>query len=577
MISYNCRLHFSSKKAGLYGILLVEKKEPGEYQMEPIFTEDQLKNMSREALIELMQVMQEKQRKTETKMKLMEEKQKELEFLNAMLSDRLTLAKKQRFGASSEKYADGYEQMNLFNEAEAASDGEPDPEKEIEVTSHKRKKHAGKKEEDLSHFEVTERIEYKLTGQERYCPDCGKKYKVVTKETVKRLKFVPARFEVVEEISYVYSCPECGAMKRLEKVPALIKGSIATPSLVAGIMNAKYVNGMPLARQEREFARYNLKLSTKTMANWMVSCADRYLRLLYDRMKEEFLKSRYIHCDETRVQVIDEPKQQGSTQNWMWVYLTDRYSEAPQMVLFDYERTRAGYHPKNFLGDQFEGYLTCDGYQAYHGLKDSIVVSGCFTHARRRFDAALTALKKDFTKEQLRGTVAYQAMSRIGILYKIEELIQDKTPEERYLERQKQSRPVVDAFFEWLHSMEDSVDRSSLIGDAILYALNQETYLRRYLEDGHLSIDNNSAERAIKNFAVGRRNWLFSKSIRGADASATIYSITETALLNGLKPYLYLTYVLDQLRRMGSFPEEEKLDQLLPWSKELPKELRTTE
>ena len=141
--------------------------------------------------------------------------------------------------------------------------GEPDPEK-IKVTSHKRKSMPGKKEEDLSHFEVTERIEYKLTGQERYCPDCGKKYKGRLK-TVKRLKFVPARFEVVEEISYVYSCPECGAMKRLEKVPALIKGSIATPSLVAGIMNAKYVNGMPLARQERN-SQDNLKLSTKTMA-----------------------------------------------------------------------------------------------------------------------------------------------------------------------------------------------------------------------------------------------------------------------------------------------------------------------
>ena len=154
---------------------------------------------------------------------------------------------------------------------------------------------------------------------------------------------------------------------------------------------------------------------------------------------------------------------------------------------------------------------------------------------RRPFDAALTVLKKDFTKEQLKETVAYQAMTRIGILYKVEELIKDKTPEERYQERQKQSRPIVDALFEWLHSMEDSVDRSSLIGDAILYALNQETYLRRYLEDGHLSIDNNSAERAIKNFAVGRRNWLFSKSIHGADASAVVYSITETALLNGLK------------------------------------------
>ena len=486
--------------------------------MEPMFTAEQLNRMSRENLIELMQVMQKQQQKTETKLQLMEEKQKELEFINAMLSERLTLDRRRRFGASSEKYAEGYEQLNLFNEAEAALDEEETAEEKIEVASHKRKKHTGKKEEDLSGFEVTERIEYKLTGEDRYCPDCGEKYKVVTKETVKRLKFVPASFEVVEEISYVYSCPECGAMKRMEKVPGLIKGSIATPSLVAGIMNAKYVNGMPLAGQEREFARYGLKLSTKTMANWIISCADHYLKLVYDRMKEEFLKSRYIHCDETRLQVIDEPGQQGCTQNWMWVYLTDRYSEAPQMVLFDYERTRSGYHPKNFLGNKFEGYLTCDGYQAYHGLKDSVTVTGCFTHARRRFDAALTALKKDFTKEQHQSTVTYQAMSRIGILYKIEELIQDKSPQERYQERQKQSRPVVDAFFEWLHTMEDSVDRSSLIGDATLYALNQEVYLRRYLEDGHLSIDNNSAERAIKNFAARRRNWLFSKSIRGADA-----------------------------------------------------------
>ena len=399
---------------------------------------------------------------------------------------------------------------------------------------------------------------------------------IVTKETVKRLKFVPAKFEVVEEVTYVYSCPECGSMKRPEKIPPLVSGgSIATPSLVAGIMNAKYVNGMPLARQEREFARYGLNLSTKTMANWIIGCADRYLKLLYDRMKEEFLKSRYIHCDETRIQVIGEPDQKGSTQNWMWVYLTDEYSGSPQMALFDYERTRAGYHPVKFLDGRFHGYLTCDGYQAYHGLDDSITVTGCFTHARRRFDAALTALKKDFTKEQLKETVAYQAMARIGILYKVEELIRNKTPEERYEERQKQSRPVVDALFEWLHSMEDSVDRSSLIGDAILYTLNQEPYLRRYLEDGHLSIDNNSAERAIKNFAVGRRNWLFARSIRGADASAIVYSITETALLNGLKPYAYLTYVLDQLRQMGPFPKPEELDRLLPWSDDLPDGFRT--
>ena len=546
--------------------------------MEPFFTEEQLNGMSRENLIELMKLMKEQSAKKDTEIQLLKDKQKELEFMNAMLSDRLALARRKQFGSSSEKYAEGYEQMDLFNEAEASADPEAEEPtfEEVHPSSYKRKKRTGKKEEDLSDFEVTETIEYKLAGEDRYCPECGKKYRIVTKETVKRLKFVPAKFEVVEEVTYVYSCPECGFMKRPEKTPPLVSGgSIATPSLVAGIMNAKYVNGMPLARQEREFARYNLNLSTKTMANWIIGCANRYLKPLYDRMKEEFLKSRYIHCDETRIQVIGEPDQKGTTQNWMWVYLTDEYSESPRMALFDYERTRAGYHPVKFLDGRFHGYLTCDGYQAYHGLDDSITVTGCFTHARRRFDAALTALKKDFTREQLKETVAYNAMTRIGILYKVEELIRNKTPEERYEERQKQSRPVVDALFEWLHSMEDSVDRSSLIGDAILYTLNQEPYLRRYLDDGHLSIDNNSAERAIKNFAVGRRNWLFAKSIRGADASAVVYSITETALLNGLKPYVYLTYVLDQIRQMGPFPKPDELERLLPWSDDLPEEFRT--
>ena len=502
--------------------------------MDPIFTEEQLNRMSSKDMRSLLKIMmqhQQKQEETlqkqETRIQLLEEQKKELEFLNAMLSDRLTLAQKKRFGASSEKYAEGYTQMNLFNEAEQEADpnaSEPDLE-EVHPSPYRRKKRRGKKEEDLSSFETTEVIEYKLTGTDGYCPDCNTKYKVVTKETVKRLKFIPARFEVVEEVTFVYSCPKCGAMKRPEKTAPLLKGSVATPSLVAGIMNAKYVNGMPLARQEREFARYDLDLSTKTMANWIIQCADRYLQPLYDLMKEELLRSKYLHGDETRIQVIDEPDQKGSTQNWMWVYLTDESSGSPQMVLFQYERTRAGYHPKEFLGNLFEGYFTCDGYQAYHSLPDGITVTGCMAHARRRFDEALTVLKKDFTKEQLKETTAYQAMARIGILYKIEEMIREKSPEERYEERQKQAKPLLEAFFEWLHTLEDSVDRSSLIGEAVLYTLNQEVYLKRYLEDGHLSIDNLAAERSLKNFATGRRNWLFAKSIHGAQASATVYSI----------------------------------------------------
>ena len=533
--------------------------------------------MSKENIITLIQAMQVHQKKQETEIQLLKEKTKELEFMNALLSDRLALAQRKQFGSSSEKYAEGYEQMDLFNEAEQEADpnaAEPEME-EIHPKSYKRKKPTGKKEEDLSAFETTEVIKHKLEGNDRFCPECGTKYKVVTTETVKYLKFIPARFEVVEETTYVYACPKCGMMKRPQKDPSLLKGSVATPSLVAGIMNAKYVNGMPLARQEREFARYNLNLSTKTMANWIILCAKRYLQPIYDLMREEFLRSRYIHCDETRLQVIDEPEQKGTTQNWMWVYLTDEYSGSPRMVLFQYERTRGGYHPVEFLGDEFRGYLTCDGYQAYRGLPEQITVTGCMAHARRRFDEALTPLKKGFTKEQLKETTAYQAMARIGMLYKIEELIRNQSPEERYAERQKQSKPLLEAFFGWLHTLEGSVNRSSKIGEAVLYALNQEKYLKAYLEDGHLSIDNSAAERAIKNFAIGRRNWLFSKSIKGAEASATVYSITETALLNGLKPYDYVAYILERMKDLGPFPSKEDLQQLLPWSESIPESCRT--
>ena len=239
-----------------------------------------------------------------------------------------------------------------------------------------------------------------------------------------------------------------------------------------------------------------------------------------------------------------------------------------KLGMVDKEKKYCGFIVE-FLGDQFEGYFTCDGYQAYHSLPGRIAVTGYMAHARRRFDEALTVLKKDFTKEELKETTAYQAMARIGMLYKIEEMIRDKSPKERYEERQKQAKPLLEAFFEWLHRLEDSVDRSSMIGEAVLYALNQEVYLKRYLEDGHLSIDNLAAERALKNFATGRRNWLFAKSIRGAQASATVYSITETAMLNGQKPYNYLTYVMEKMKDLGPFPEKGAMLELLPWSSSL--------
>jgi len=536
-----------------------------------IFTEEQMKNMSPEHLAQLVAIQQKQVQKLTSQVRLYQEQVKELEFPNAMLSDKLTLAQRKRFGSSSERYADGYEQITLFNEAEEEADSmiaEPEYE-EVHPASYKRKKAKGKKEEDLSSFPVV-RVEHKLEGEALFCVECGTKRKVVTTETHRYLRFVPARFETVEDVVYVYSCPECSDMVRASKTPSLLKGSIATPSLVAAIMNGKYVNGLPLYRQQQEFKRYGLNLSDKTMANWMIRCSEDYLYPLYDRMKHDLLESSYLNCDETRIQVLDEPEQKAETTNWMWVYLTGPYSGSPLMVLFEYERTRGGYHPKEFL-EGYAGFLTTDGYQVYHSLPESITVTGCLAHSRRRFEACLTPLKKTLTREQLKETVAHEAMVRIGMLYKIEELLTDKTPEERYIERQKQSKPLLDAFFEWLHLLNtDDLDRRSLIGEAILYTLGQEVYLRRYLEDGHLSIDNLAAERAIKTFAIGRRNWLFSKSICGAEASAVIYSITETAKLNNLAPYNYLTYVLETMAAHQKDTDYTFIDDLLPWSPNLP-------
>lgn len=549
----------------------------------PIFNDEQLNKMSKENLTEVILLMQKQQSKLEEKIsglqkkqQLLEEKNKELEFINALLSERLSIAQRKRFGSSSEKYTDGYEQMNLFNEAEetAVEDAEEPVMEEICPKPYKRKKRKGKKEQDLSAYPVTETIHYTLNGEDGFCPECGTAMKEVTTEITKTLKFIPAHFEVLEEVVHVYSCPKCSAMERAEKPQPFLKGSIATPSLVAGIMNAKYVNGMPLARQEREFKRYDLNLSAKTMANWIILCAQRFLEPLYNKMKEVFLQSHYAHCDETRIQVLDEPEQKPETQNWMWVYMIDGNSDGPRMVLFEYERTRGGYHPKEFL-DGYSGYLTTDGYQSYHNLPESIQVTGCMAHSRRRFEECLTILKKQLTKEQLKQTIAYQAMERIAMLYKIEELIKNEPPEKKYEVRQTQAKPLVDAYFAWLHTFEEDVDRSSKIGDAILYALNQEKYLRRYLEDGHLSIDNNECERSIKNFAVGRRNWLFAKSIKGANASAIVYSITETAILHGLRPYNYLAYVMEKISQAPQFGNDSYLNELLPWSSALPDNLKS--
>ena len=253
----------------------------------------------------------------------------------------------------------------------------------------------------------------------------------------------------------------------------------------------------------------------------------------------------------------------------MWVYRTGELCNTPPVILYIYEQTRGGYHPRNFLGDS-TGYLTTDGYQAYHSLEDKFTVTGCMSHCRRKFIECLKVLPE----KQHKVTIAFEAKKRIAMLYQIEDILKDRSPKERYEERLHQSKPILDAFFEWLEPMKSQSDSNSLIGKAIRYALNQRKYLEGYLLDGNIPIDNNASERAVKPFVMHRKAWLFCNTPNGADASGIIYSIVETAKANGLHPYNYLTHLLENIPKHMSDTNLNFLQELLPWSASLPDKCR---
>ncbi|EHQ90126.1 transposase [Desulfosporosinus youngiae DSM 17734] len=492
------------------------------------------------------------------------------------MTQQLALAQHQRYGRSSEKSnpEDGVKQLSFcFNEAEvqASSDVTEPTIEDIIKKPARTKKQKGKRQQDLSDFPV-ERIEHKLSEEACSCPHCSSPLKVINRELSNYMKFVPAHFENEEHVVYVYGCTncECDHIERAEKEKPLLRGSVATPSVVAAVINGKYVNSVPLARQEKEFQRYGVNLSRQTMANWIIRCTEDYLSLLYDALREELLSCPAIQCDETRVQVIKEDGRPAESDSWMWIYRTGELTEQPPIVLYNYQMTRQAQHPKTFLSG-YKGYLTCDGYAAYHSMSEDIVVSGCMAHVRRKFNDCLVALPAKDRK----GTVAEEALKRLALLYKIEDFLETKTEEERREGRLQQSKPILEAFFEWLKPMEVAADSQSLIGKAVKYALNQQTYLETYLLNGLIPIDNNAAERAAKAFAVGRNNWMFCYSPNGAKASSIIYSIVETAKANGLRPYEYFSYLLETIPQYLDGKQREFIKDLMPWSSTLPDRCRS--
>ena len=316
-----------------------------------------------------------------------------------------------------------------------------------------------------------------------------------------------------------------------------------------------------------------MNLSRQTLANWMITISDRYLELIYRRMHQEILKSRLIHCDETPFKLV-VPGKKPNSKAYMWVYHTmETYGSHP-IFLYDYQGGRSSDIPREFLKG-YRGVLVTDGYQVYHKLAnerpDELKVAGCWAHCKRKFDDVLKALKAS----NPRGSVAAEAHKRIAAIYHVDNMYKTASDEERLDHRQKSVKPLVDAFFSWIKSIDTAyLDKSGALYGAINYAINQETYLRAFLNNPIIPLDNNDAERSIKKFCVGKHSWHIIASKRGARASAILYSIAETSKANGLKPFEYFRYLLEGMLAHLDDKPSDYIDNLLPWSDKIPEYCR---
>lgn len=500
------------------------------------------------------------------------ERNEELEAKLKWYEEQFRLLQKQKYGASSEKTNTDQLSLPLFNEAEDTADPKVE-EPALDTITYKRKKTRKTRDELMEDLPV-EIINYELSPEDQVCSCCGHETHQMSKEIRKELQIIPAQVKVVKHVRHVYACRHC-EKEGIEtpivtaKMPApIFPKSYASPSIVAYIMNQKYVEGLPLYRQESQLKYLGVDLSRQTFSNWMVEGADRWLSIVYNRMRDHLLEEDIMHADETTLQVLKEPGRSAESKSYMWLYRNGR--GRPPNILFEYQRTRASKHPEAFLSG-FNGYLHVDGYRGYDNIPN-ITLSGCWSHARRYFDEALKALPKGADQSKLTATEGLQYCNR---LFDIERECLDKTPEKRFKIRLERSQPVLDAFLAWLKAQTPKVLPKSALGKAIKYCRNQWHKLIVFLEDGRLEIDNNRSERSIKPFVIGRKNFLFSNTPKGAKSSAIIYSIVETAKENGLIPFEYLKYLFEQLPNIDT-TDKDAIDQLLPWSTAIPLHCQST-
>ena len=533
------------------------------------YTEEQLNSVDKSFLIQLLLQQQEQLEAITKDLHASNEKMQ-------LLMEQVILGKQNRFGRSSEKMEDTSQicfcevdgTIVFFNEAEAVCDLNAAEPEDLELKLPKQPKRKGKKEADLSGLPVR-RIDHYLSAEELEAEFGVKGWKQLPDAISRKYYFVPAKVEVEEHHIGVYASKTDEHMVKADHPKALLHGSLVSPSLGAAIINGKYVNAVPLYRLEQEFQRYGLQITRQNMANWCIRLAEEYLSILYDHLHKELYFYHVIQADETPVLVNHDGRGAGS-KSWMWVYRSGHLYQDRQIVLYEYQQTRNASHPREFLKG-YDGICVTDGYQVYHTLEkelEELTIAGCWVHCRRRFDEALKLIPKSCQKE----SNAFLLMKQIQAIYREEGKLNDLSSDERLKQRQAVIKPLVDAFFAYLKTI--NVSKKDKFGDAVGYALNQEKYLRVFLTDGDVPIDNNASERAIRGFCIGKKNWRMIDTINGAKSSAIIYSIVETAKANNLKPYDYVQYLLEEIPKHMNDKDCSFLEDLLPWSEKLPAGIR---
>ena len=533
-------------------------------------TTEQLNSLSKDELVSMMMSMQDR----------VESLSSRLDYL----TEQIAISNNRQFGRRTEKLDQIIGQGafdaagNLyFNEAEALNDARTgDTEPTIaEVVRSRTPRPRGKKEADLKDIPVvvlpTVEVPAETLVREFGSVDNCRR---MNDEVYKRLVYIPAGWKVEETHVAVYKS-RSGKKKFVKgEAPAyLLRGSIVSPELEAAIINGKFVNALPYRRIEADFKRNGVNISEQNMASWTVKCSDRYLSRLYDHLHRELIKHHVIQVDETTVEVSKDGRDAGS-KSYMWVYRTGEFYRDTPIVLYDYQKTRHHDHPKEFL-QGFNGIAACDGFSGYKALAKEMpgfAIAECWAHARRKFADAVKAKKRPDRKDSLSA----DALKMIAAVCHADKQLKEMDPQERQVRRDKEVRPLVDAFFAWVHKTDEdkTVYMSDATRDGIRYCINQEPYLRVFLTDGEVPIDNNRAEGTIRGFTIGRKNWMMIDTVSGAKASAVIYSLVETAKLNGLNPYYYFVHLLKELPKLKQFASREEetqmMEKLLPWSEDLP-------